>query len=107
MSMQPSAQLRQALEKGLERLNTQHTELNRFHRPGFSEWAMGGVVITSDELEGIIKSSQLFDNEIEVLAQATEMIRFVLTPIRSLAIAVDPSWPERPMIVAAPNIFGH
>jgi hypothetical protein len=106
MAMQPSVQLEIALEKGLERLKVEHNALNQFLRPGFNEWAYGRIVITSDELHGIIKSSQLFDNAVDVLAQALVILQKILIPLRGLAIGVDPERPNRPMIVAAPPIVG-
>ena len=106
MSMQPSVQLRQALETGLGRLRTQHDSLNRYTRPPFNVWALGQVVITSDELEALIKSSQLFENEVDVLAQALPILRVILIPLRNLSIGVDPAHPKRPMIVAASPIIG-
>jgi hypothetical protein len=106
MAMQPSVQLRHALEVGVKRLRMQHHyEWDTTTRVTFGQWTYGRVVVTSDELEAIIKSSQLFDDALDVLAQAVPIVREVGSKIENLSIEIDPTWPRRPMIVAAPAMI--
>jgi hypothetical protein len=110
MALQPSTQVSQALERALKRLKEQYAQefahlraKDEFHSiPSFSVWALGHKVLTVDELELVIKSSQLFNSEFEVLNDALVAIAKVShEAVKCLSIGSDPNQLNKPVIVVA------